>query len=69
MCVLRCDRYISAESVLWSLRYSLSSTKLSSYVSSTDASSLRMMGKRLSLESELEDKRGVYYVIRHEGGK
>ncbi len=41
--------YMSIESMVWSL----SSRKVSSYVSSVDDSSRRIIGRRLSLESEL----------------
>lgn len=46
-------QYMSEESEWLSSWYSLSSAKLSSYVSSIDPSPLRMIGRRLSLESEL----------------
>lgn len=46
-------QYMSEESERLSSWYSLSSAKLSSYVSSIDPSPLRMIGRQLSLESEL----------------
>lgn len=46
-------QYMLEESEWLSSWYSLSSAKLSSYVSSIDPSPLRMIGRRLSLESEL----------------
>lgn len=49
--------YMSIESMAWSL----SSRNVSSYVSSVDASSRRMMGRRLSLESELHKHTQVNY--------
>lgn len=50
-------QYMSEESERLSSWYSLSSAKLSSYVSSIDPSPLRMIGRRLSLESELQRTR------------
>lgn len=59
------QQYMSEESEWSSPRYSLSSPKLSSYVSSVDPSPLRMNGRRLSLESELPAQKRAHTYQRN----